>query len=191
MSTESPKEIEFKYKADNIALSDFVAFCKSSNPISSKEASGFDYFYAHPGEPDSFARHRIEPGKFNQVSFKRKTVGKNNFIRVEHNITLGDKVSPKEISDFLKEFGYGYNTSIFKNCFIHQYNDHVIVFYVCFNQDFKEIGRFIEIEIDEMRASADPVWAMSRLSEIECEMKVLGITPQARIKRSLFEMYRK
>ncbi len=191
MSDFTPKEIEFKYKADNISLVAFKAFCEARNPMMMDEASGFDWFYSKDGDASSFGRHRKQPGVFNQLSFKRKTVDNNNFVRTEHNIMLGDNVETEQVAALFKEFGYTYNISIFKSCFIYHYQDHILVYYICFDPDFKELGRFIEIEMDEDWATESPNEAMAKLTQLEGELKTLGISRLARIKRSLFEMFRK
>lgn len=184
------REVEFKYRADSIDLSDFVAFCLERRPARTVTASGFDRFYESKSDPNCFCRHRQEPDKFNQLSFKRKTTDKNNYIRTEHNLDLGLKVNEDQVEALCAEFGYRYNTSIFKNCFIHKYEDYTLVYYICYNEDLNELGRFIEIEVDEDYPWKSEAEAWGVLTLLEEELKPLGISAQARIKRSLFEMFR-
>lgn len=183
------EEIEFKYRADDISLRDFTAFCNEKTPRNYLEASGFDHFYS--GEKDyRFCRHRIG-ADINQLTFKRKTEEKNNYVRTEHNIELDKSVSLGQIRALCKEFGYEYSSSLFKNCFIFKYKDHILVFYICYDTDMKELGRFVEIELDESIDFGGKEESMRRLTEIEYELKSVGIKPQARVKRSLFEMFGK
>lgn len=182
-------EIEFKYRVDNLSLSSFTDFCQGRNPKKFVEASGFDHFYAKSKEPDAFCRHRIGPD-FNQLTFKRKTENKNNYIRVEHNINLERSVERKQINALLEEFGYTYNTSVFKTCFVYFFDWYVLSYYVCYDKEMKEIGRFMEIEADENHAWGTQQDAWNAVQAMEKICKPLGLTSQMRIKRSLFELYR-
>jgi len=184
-----PKEIELKYRADNIKLADFAAFCEARKPDRFLTASGFDHFYSSKKDLECFARHRVEPGKFNQLSFKRKLADKNNFIRVEHNITLGLDVTVKQVSQLMGEFGYEYGSSLFKHCDIYTYPLYTLVHYVVYDSNLKELDRFLEVEMSEEHAWKDDQEAWDMLTAIEKELEPLGISPQNRIKRSLYEMF--
>ncbi len=184
-------EVEFKYKADNISLTSFTDFCKTKKPTSVVIASGYDYFYENIDDPDAFCRHRVGPDS-NQLTFKRKLSDVNNFIRTERNVDLAASMSVEEISGLCDEFGYKYNTSIFKNCFVYKYDWYTFVYYICYDTDMIELGRFVEIEMSEDHAwnSEKEAWEELLLMEKICG-KGLGVTAQSRIKRSLFEMFRK
>lgn len=183
------REIEFKYRVDTLSIASFNAFCQDRKPEKFIEASGFDHFYDKAKEPDAFCRHRIGPD-YNQLTFKRKTENKNNYIRVEHNINLEREISKKQISAFLKEFGYSYNTSVFKTCFVYFFEWYILSYYVCYNTEMKEIGRFMEIEADENYNWATEQDAWNAVQAMEKICKPLGLTSQMRIKRSLFELYK-
>lgn len=183
------KEIEFKYKADNISLKDFVKFCVARNPLTIVEASGFDHFYASIKDQDAFCRHRIGPD-FNQLTFKRKTTDANNFIRTEHNLNLSTSMKREAVEALCGEFGYKYNVSVFKNCFVYFYDWCVLSYYVCYDNSLKEIGRFIEIEANEEHEWPTEQDAWDAVVVMEKLCKTLGLTPQARLKKSLFELYR-
>lgn len=184
------REIEFKYNADNISLTEFQAFCEDREPFRTVVASGYDHFYQNSKDAEAFCRVRRGPD-MNQLTFKRKTSGANNNIRVEHNIDLVREMEKDSLTAFLGEFGYKYEKSIFKNCFVYKYNDHVLVYYICYDVNLKELGRFIEIEADEdfpwesQQAATNTVVALERIC------KPLGITPQGRMRKSLFEMFAK
>lgn len=181
-------EIEFKYQA-TVGLSEFIKFCENRNPLTKLVASGYDHFYQSKGDPNCFCRHRVGPDS-NQLTFKRKLADNNNFIRTEHNIDLSSKMSSNAISKYLEEFNYTYNTSLFKNCFIYNYNDHTLVYYVVYDTDMTELGRFIEIEMSENGAFENEDLAWVELTTLERLCRPIGTTAQGRIKRSLFEMYR-
>lgn len=183
------REIEFKYRANDIALSEFKKFCDSKAPKTYTEASGYDHFYTKKGEEGAFCRYR-KGADIHQLTFKRKTVDSNNYVRTEHNIDLALKVSRDQIEALLLEFGYSYNTSIFKSCFIYKYDWYTAVFYTCYDEEMTELGRFMELEMSE-----DTEWqageAERELAVLEKLCKPLGILPQARVRRSLFELFRK
>jgi hypothetical protein len=64
-----------------------------------------------------------------------------------------------------------------------------MVYYVVYDQDLVEQGRFIEIEMDEKFEWPSDEQAWNELIQHENKLSKLGILPQARVKRSLFEMF--
>lgn len=182
-------EIETKYRADNVDLEEFMKVCTDKNPTEYITASGWDYFYDKKGA-DGFARHRVG-SDFNQLTFKRKTSEANNFIRDEDNLNMLKDVSVKQVKSFLGKFGYKHNRSIYKNCFIYSYPDHIVVFYVIYDEQIKEIGRFIEIEMSESSPWETEEQAWDTLVKIEKEWKALGLNPKTRMKKSLYELVKK
>lgn len=184
------KEIELKYRADDISLSDFHDFCWKSPKSKYIEASGFDHFYANESEPDAFCRLRVGVDVF-QLTYKKKTVDANNFIRDEDNIDLAKSMTRAKVESFLSKIGYTYNTSVFKSCFIYKHDWYTYVYYVCYDIEMKETGRFIEIEMSEEHDWASESEAWNQLVVLEKLAKSLGLTPQSRTKKSLFELYRK
>lgn len=180
-------EVEFKYRADDIPLSKFMGFCMGLGKHKYVMASGWDHFYDSPGV-QGFARHRIGPD-FNQLTYKKKINGNNNFIRHEDNLDLLQTVSIDQIASFLSKFGYSLNKSIFKNCFIYKFPLYTMVYYVIYSESLKEIGRFIEIEMSEDFDWNSEENAWDNLIEIERIAKEpLGISPQSRMKLSLYEL---
>lgn len=183
-------EVEFKYSADGISLAKFHEFCKEKRPKMYETASGPDYFYSNAKILEAFCRFR-DGGDFKQLTFKRKTAGTNNFIRTEHNITVQPYTTEDQVRSLVSEFGYHYNTTLFKTCFIYSYDQYTIVYYVCYDSDAKELGRFVEIEMKEDHPWVSETEAWDSLVAMEKLCKGLGISPQSRIKKSLYEMYRK
>lgn len=179
-------EIEFKYRADDIFLDSFIEHCSDKKPVDKLTASGWDHFYSGT-KLEGFARHRIGPD-FNQLTYKRKTTDKNNYIREEDNLGLLKNVETHQVASFLGKFGYAHEKSIFKNCFIFTYPTYTMVYYVIYSKALKEIGRFIEIEMaeDHVWESEEQAWAA--MLEVEKEYKGMGLTPQGRMKKSLYEL---
>lgn len=184
------KEIELKYRADAVDLTTFISFCEARKPEKIIIASGYDHFYHSDKGDESFCRHRFGHDA-NQLTFKRKTADANNFIRTEHNVNLSPEMKEEQIVALLKEFGYSFNTRIFKNCFVFNYADHTLVYYICYDADMHELGRFLEIEAKEDHPWVSEQEAWDSILALERLFKIVGISPQARIKRSLFEMFRK
>lgn len=183
------REIEFKYPATT-SLSEFKAFCVGRKPQKFIIISGYDHFYASDKDENSFYRHRVNTNE-NQLTFKRKTVMTDSFIREEHNIDLPMTVSEEKIKDLCNITGYSYNTSIFKNCFIYNYEYYTLVYYVCYDIELNEMHKFIEIEIKEDYNWNSESEAFNELITLEKLCKPLGLKPETRITRSLFEMYRR
>lgn len=185
-----PKEIEFKYFGETIPLSEFQEFCTSKVGYKFLMAAGYDHFYENGKNKDAFCRLRVG-SDFTQLTFKRKTKDENNFVRAEHNITLSNETTKDQIEAFLSEFDYKFNMSLYKSAFIYLFDYYILVYYICYDMEMKEIGRFIEIEMKEDYPWKSEDEAYSALVAMERLCKPLGISAQSRVKRSLFEMFRK
>lgn len=184
------KEIELKYRADDIPLTAFLKFAKDRSPVDSLYVSGYDHFFSDTAGSESFVRHRVGHN-FNQLTFKAKTVPGNNFIRRETNITLGKDVSLEAAQQLCKDFGYEFNRSIFKTVFVYEYPRYVLSYYVVYTPDLQELGRFMEIEMSEQYPWKTEQEAWGELVALEAEAKVLGVTAQARMKKSLYEQFKR
>lgn len=179
-------EIETKYRADEIDLSSFMAYCQERGPDKYIMASGWDHFF-DSSKIEGFARHRVG-ADFNQLTYKRKTTDKNNYVRQEDNLDLLPSVTAAQVTSFLGKFGYKHNKSIFKNCFIYKYPTSTLVYYAIYSESLKEIGRFIEIEMAEDYAWTSENQAWQALLEIEKNCWSIGLSPQGRMKKSLYEL---
>ena len=182
------KEIELKYRSNSVDLRTFKDFCLARLPVSETNASGYDHFYAKKGDKSTFARHRVG-ADINQLTFKRK-IADNNFIRDEHNLDLA-KVSEDQMAAFMSEFGYKFNVSIFKSCFIFAFDKYLFVYYVVYDTRMKELGRFIEAEMAEDYPWKSEAEAWTALLALEKDFATLGLTKKNRAKLSLFEMFKK
>lgn len=185
-------EIEAKYSAENITLTSFMQFCNARDPKALKviEADGFDYFYDSVKDPDAFCRHRVGADS-NQLTFKRKTIAANSNIRTEINVELAPGTSPQLIANLLLELGYKFNVAIRKTCFVYFFDWCILSYYICYDNDLNELDRYMEIEANEDHPWSTEQEAWDAVVVMEKLCKPLGLTPQMRIKRSLFELYRK
>lgn len=180
-------EVEFKYSAESIDLTDFTAFCEASTPVKYIQASGYDHFYASDKDPMQFGRHRIGPD-YSQLTVKAKTQESNNYIRQEDNLDFKDDISRAQVESFFAKFGYEHKRSIFKNCFIYKYPLYTLVYYLIYTEDMNEIGRYVEIEMSENHPWGSAEQAFEALRQVEKQCKSLGIIPQSRIRNSLYEI---
>lgn len=185
------KEIEFKYRADDITLTKFVEFCTTLKGTPKYiEAAGYDYFFSSPKDEDGFYRIRMGHDT-RQLTYKNKTKESNNYVRDEHNLNFAKSMTRDYIEGYVKSLGYEFDSKLFKNCFIYAFETYTLVYYICYDADMKELGRFVEIEMSEEYAWPTEADAWNELVAMERICRPLGISPQARVKRSLFELFGK
>jgi adenylate cyclase class IV len=159
------------------------------------------WFAANPqwDPKGTFIRYRkpsfgLDKGR-RQVTWKYKPANaKNNIQRKEHNWDIGE-TPEKVIIEQIQDSGAQFNASIIKNCHIYNFPDATLVFYVVYdttNGKPEKSDYFVEIEVDEdtiHNLSEDQAWAV--IEKYEAVLAPLGITAKNRLKKSLFEMYRK
>lgn len=180
------KEIELKYSADDISLSDFRKIVDTL-PIHKKlMVSSFDdYFVNNNGD---FVRYRHSSGS-GELTIKRKTSEKNNIDRIEVNIpTSGDNLVA--ISAFVGLMGYEHNLTIYKTCEIFWSDKVDLVYYIVYDKDLHELRRFIEIEALENVEWESEEHVLNEVLRHEKLLEPLGITPQRRLRKSLFEIFK-
>lgn len=187
-------EVETKYNAKKIKLSDFKAINDYSlglfygHPRFRQVASYDHYFHKNGKHP---MRHREGPDP--QLTVKARTSKFNNFVRREANVDLLPNTDQKSVIAALADIlGLKDKFSIFKDSQIYFYNGFNTVFYTVYTDDTRShlLGYYVEIEMDEKYPwdSEEQAWGL--LKEIEKKLKPLGISPQKRIKKSLFDLYR-
>ena len=182
-------EIEQKYNASAISPESFRNFCSERAPLDSFVVSGYDIFYSHPADTNSFFRYR-EGYREAELTFKKKLSDDNNVMRIEHNLPLAG-ISVDRAKGFCKDMGYEFNSAIFKINIVYQYPHHAMVYYVCYDTRLVELGRFIEVELSENYNWESEDKAKSVLQNIEKHCIQLGLTPLNRVKESLFELFRR
>lgn len=184
------KEIETKYRAEDIKLVDFVKRAEELQPTSQLQTASFDHYYA---KDDAFIRYRA--GSRPELTMKVKSKDANNFVRVECNLPLEvtqDATEQKQVVEkFCQMLGFSHNFSIYKTCFIYFWGNHNLVYYVVYDSELKEKDRFIEIELNEKIEWTSEEDAWNELVKIEKNLESVGIKPQRRIRLSLFEMFKK
>jgi adenylate cyclase class IV len=182
-------ELEFKYSADSVKLEDFKALMKELPIVRSTECSSWDYYFVSNTNPEHFMRFRH--GSNPELTIKRKVKANNNWHRIECDLPLDtSRLTIETVSTFADLLDYKQNFKIFKNCFVYWLEDVNFVFYVTYDENLKELNRFVEVEINKSRVSKldNPTEV---LKEYERKLDKLGIKPANRMKRSLFELYYK
>lgn len=183
------KEIEFKYSTD-LHTGEFISRC---HRYKLNHVMGIDHFYGNKRRVRSFLRHRIS-NSLNQLTYKKKISKDNNFIRIENNLSLGEDSTRHAVAHLCAQLDYEYNTSILKSVWFCETPTYTLSFYRCYrgdNLDSIEIGRFIEIEMSETYPWKNCKQAYSELVKLEKKFKFLGINSKSRVKKSLWEMYKK
>lgn len=160
-----------------------------------------EWFAANPqwDENGTFIRYRkpsfgLDKGR-RQVTWKYKPKdAKNSIQRKEHNWDIG-KTPENVILDQLELSGAKFSASILKNCHIYLFEDATLVFYSVYDTTYGKPTKadyFVEIEVSEdlmETMSESEAWAI--IEKYEKVLAPLGINAQKRLRKSLFEMYRK
>lgn len=184
-------EIETKYKADDIKLSDFRKLMFSLEPLRELEAGSYDHYYEK--QEDLFIRYR--QGTNSQLTMKSKSKDSNNYIRTELNLPLDPAVNSLDMHQIVDKFcdmlGFKLNFAIWKDYFVYFWDGYNVVYYVVYDEEHREKGRFIEIEMDEHRAWASEEEAWNLLGQIELALAPLGVSASKRTRLSLYERFRK
>lgn len=193
-TTKLPKftEFETKYRVDSDLQYPFKDLVENLEGL--KEfiyVEGPDVYWTK-GE-DNFQRYRKaaheKSGKaWLTNKFKIKT--ENNQQRIEHNIRV-DHTPRKEIASYVESLGFEFDFEIYKNCHIYRFYDATLVYYSV-RSDKGVRDYFLEIEVDEAtihKLSEDDAWDV--VKKYEKILEPLGIKPQNRLRKSLYEMYRK
>ena len=180
------KELEFKYGADNIDMADFINLVSPLNPKWMMVSSYDDYF---TNDKEEFIRYRYHDS-MGELTIKRKTTDANNNDRVEVNVPTDGK-SSAAIEAFANLLGYRKNFSVFKTCKIAFLEKVVLVYYVVYDENLNEKRRFIEVEAHEAYPWASEEEAWTEVIAYENMLASLGISAKNRLKKSLFEIFKK
>jgi adenylate cyclase class IV len=164
---------------------------------------GPDFYYSHPdGEPTSFGRYRrpsfgLDGGRAEwTVKFKPKGA-KNSIQRLELNWRV-DKTPEEDIKRGALLMGFTPNFTITKSCQIYKFEDATLVFYTVYDitegSTSSKVDHFVEIEVSEEKINKEgltEVQAWAIIEKYEKTLAPIGITPQKRLRKSLWEMYRR
>lgn len=190
-------EFEVKYRVEPSVLVQFKRIVSVlPDVVDFKYAEGSDHYLVNE---TGFWRFRTEDWNKDgrkELTKKIKPAGAtNNITRTEYNLRLANDTKKETVFESLKHDGYQFNFSIWKGAHIYFSETATIVCYtvvdttpgVKYNED-----SFIEIEVNEDligQITPDEAWAI--INKYEKALEPLGLTPQKRLKKSLFDMYRR
>jgi len=187
-------ELEVKYRVSQSDLFPFKKIIEDEFNVERFEyVTGPDYYFVKPGTQD-FIRYRCAKYQTHEgeLTMKRKRHSSNNINRTEVNIKLKDP-SLQDITKMADLLGFSLNFTVLKDCYIFELSDCFMSFY-----SVSEVGSkkaplfFIEIEIKE-----DIVDLLSAKESLELlkfyenKLSKLNISARKRVKKSLFEIFRK
>lgn len=182
-------EFEVKFKVEGDLVYEFKKLVSNLPNLT-------DFIYIESDDlyftkDDEFLRYRFansKKDKRSELTFKRKLNNGNNIKRIEYNIRV-DNNSIEAVSGFVESIGFKKNFRISKIAHIYKFNDATLPFYTVIDEVGK-MAHFIEIEVDENLLNTineDQAWAI--IQKYETLLAPLGITPQKRLRKSLFEIY--
>lgn len=191
-------ELEYKYKADEVKLTDFVKLINKLNPVRKLDISSWDTYYTKG--PNEFVRFRNSTDP--ELTIKRKVKDANNWQRIEVDLPVDcDRITDEKVDNFLSLLEYQKNFKIYKSCFIYWLPDVNYVYYIVYDENLKEAGRFIEVEVNKSAINklrendrndgfvTTGDGAVQALNSAEKYLGQLGLSPQNRMKKSLFELF--
>lgn len=184
-------EFEVKFRVDGALVYEWKRLVES---LSDKK----DFLYLESDDiyyvkDEDFIRHRFDSKdltKRQELTLKKKVTKHNNIYRLETNLRV-DGNSVETSADFCQKLGFERNFKISKYVHIYKFEDATLPFYTVIDEAGK-MAHFIEIEVEESKLSSmteEQAWAV--IEKYEKILAPLGITPQKRLRKSLFEMYRK
>ena len=181
------KELETKYSADHVSIEDFMKLIETLDVKRKKMVSSYDDYFVNSSGDFIRYRHTDDHG---ELTIKRKTSALNNNERIEVNLpTSGDNIGT--VQAFVDLLGYKHNFCIFKSCKIFWLDKVDFVYYIVYDKELKELRRFIEIEALEDVKWESEEHAWNEITKYEKLLEPLGISAQNRLKKSLFEQFRK
>jgi predicted adenylyl cyclase CyaB len=193
------KEIEYKYDAKNTSFKSFDNFIKTLEVKDHFFANSYDYFFTRDTfnedvvrrqgshNPDDFIRYRFNDTS-QELTFKKKTSDLNNQNRIEINLNIKE-LDKNKIKKFLEMIGFLYRFQIYKTCFIYIFDKIIVSYYIVYDENINELGRFIEIEADEKYDWKDDSEAFQKINDFEKLFHMINITSKDRLTKSLFEMF--
>lgn len=178
-------ELEYKYKADNVKLTDFQRILDKYQTTKKLDISSWDTYYTKSA--DEFVRFRDSTTP--ELTIKRKIKSENNWQRIEVDLPLDLKsCTPEKVDNFLELLDYKRNFKIYKSCFVYWLDEVNFVYYIVYDENLKELGRFIEVEVNKSKVT-DVLAAVTSLNFYEKALEPIGISYQNRMKKSLFELF--
>jgi adenylate cyclase class IV len=180
-------EFETKYRVQESSLKTFKSLMNTISYSKFFYIEGKDFYFTKNSE--EFIRLRVPNSvdDFSELTIKKKVQKSNNIERFEVNLKLfkGEKDSAVT---FIEAAGYEFNFSIWKGCHIYHVENAVISFYSV-ESDSGDWQTFFEIEVVPEITDESKAWEV--IKKYESVFSELGTSAQKRLRKSLFEMYKK
>lgn len=138
--------------------------------------------------------HGLDDGRKELTTKYKQDGSKNNIKREEKNIRV-DNTPEETVSQFIQDIGYKINFEIWKTCHIYNFDDATLVFYSVYDTTdgkAKGMDNFVEIEVDEDTVSSmteEQAWEI--IQKYELALESIGVSARSRLRKSLYEMYRR
>ncbi len=184
-------EVEVKFRFDEAKRNDWKQLVESLEGVKDFIYVESDDIYYMKG--NEFLRHRFsnfKKDKRAELTYKSKTKKGDNIIRKEVNLRV-DASDHATVKEFSGSLGFERNFKISKYVDIYHFEDATLPFYTVISEDGKR-ETFIEIEVNEdiiHKLTEDEAWSI--IKKYEELLSPLGITHKHRLRKSLFEMYRR
>lgn len=189
-------EFETKYRTEIGLLIPFKRLVEAQEGHEFRYVQGPDHYFTKPLSP--FLRLRVaqyaplDGKRFIQLTSKSKAESaKNNVQRREPNLSLSGN-NMEEIYNFIDMMGYKFNFRIWKSCHIYNFQDATVVFYTVIEDGTNKEAHFIEIEVTEEtihHLTEQQAWEV--IAKYERLLAPVGVSPQKRLRNSLYDMYHK
>ena len=193
-------EFETKYRVEPHLITEFKWVMEKLGHVERFiYVEGPDHYFTKFNDDSCFARYRApsrgQDAERSEVTIKVKPEGaKNNIIRKEVNWRV-DGTPEEAIREGLKLMGYQPNFSIWKACHIYAFADATLVFYSVYDITSgkpTKFDNFVEIEVSEENVhNMTEAQAWEIIVKYEKALEGLGLNPQKRLRKSLFEMYKR
>jgi hypothetical protein len=185
-------EFEFKYDATGVKLGKFKAFAEKHDPLRFIEVASWDTYYANKDTKSNIEFMRFRQGPSPELTIKSKLNENNNNKRIEIDLPLDNhRLNESVVKAYCDSMGFEENFRLYKVCFIYFYEKVDIVYYISYNEEMKEVGRYVEVEARKDVAFDTSEEAWDAVIQFEQKLAYLGITPQNRMKKSQWEINRK
>lgn len=184
-------EVEVKFRIDESKRNEWKLLVESFEEDKEFIYVESDDIYYVKGE--EFLRHRFSNPKKDkraELTYKAKTKDGDNIFRKEVNLRV-DANDIETVAAFANSLDFVKNFKISKYVDIYKFQDATLPFYTVIKEDGNR-ETFLEIEVNEEiihKLTEDEAWAI--IKKYEELLAPLGITHKNRLRKSLFEMYKK
>lgn len=177
------KEIEYKYKADNIDMSTFEEICnRISKDYTCTKAISKDVFYIRKDEVKNdgpnIVRYRFSDDvarsdddvkdNFKELTLKKNTGSENCVNRIEINLKLDSSTKLDTVNNFMNILNYDYHYTIIKQFNIYHYDFCELVYYIVY-KEFDDIMTENKIFDESYQRTVKEIGRYIEIEAINCK----------------------